>query len=84
MQYFFDGLPDPVSEQSPGARGNGVEEDVRAFLNSREGLQIAIAFPRIPQPALRRAILELVLAGAQDAEADKAQDPKEARAAGRH
>ncbi|MGA0606073.1 helix-turn-helix domain-containing protein [Phenylobacterium sp. VNQ135] len=61
--YFYEGLND-----APGA-APAQPEPVQDFLLSSEGLELAQLFPRIPQPRVRRKILELVRAMAEASEA---------------
>jgi len=59
VSYFFEGLPaDPTQHRA--------ESPVEDFLLSSEGLELARYFPRIPRPLVRRQIVELVLAIAEE------------------
>jgi transcriptional regulator with XRE-family HTH domain len=56
--YFFEGLPDP-------AEGDTTAKDQVApphhdFLLTRDGLELAAAFPRIKSTALRKRVMDLV------------------------
>ena len=62
ISYFFEGL-DEVGEQSAE---EGSEQNIQSFLRTSEGLELARLFPRIARGPLRRRILELVRAAAQD------------------
>ena len=58
---------------SDGAAGKGLAEDssttfVVDFLNSSEGIQLNRAFARISEPKVRRKVIELVKALAQEGE----------------
>ena len=65
VEHFFEGLPDPRSGQVAEGTEHLSEGSVRAFLNSQDGLRIALQFPQIPNALLRRAIVELVSSSAQ-------------------
>jgi transcriptional regulator with XRE-family HTH domain len=52
--YFFDGAPEATSEVPI------VSDYVADFLSTRDGLDLAKAFSRIPSRHTRRAIVELV------------------------
>jgi transcriptional regulator with XRE-family HTH domain len=66
IAYFFEGLADPAN---PSEGEDSGEQSVHDFLMTPEGLELATSFPRVPQPRVRRRILELVRAMAED-EAD--------------
>ena len=57
VAYFYEGLGDSES----GARGAAQD-----FMLTREGLELMAAFPRITEPAVRRKLVELVCAVADD------------------
>jgi transcriptional regulator with XRE-family HTH domain len=59
IAYFFEGLPDPLSE-SDGQTGLEVEEAVGTFLLTTEGLDLARLFPQIEDTAIRSRLLDLV------------------------
>ena len=57
ISYFFEGLESGAcSEPSSAAAG---ERDVNAFLLTSEGVELVMAFPRMPS-RYRRRVLELV------------------------
>ena len=62
VTYFYEGLPD--ADEAPGARA-----EMQDFLLTADGLELAAAFPRIRQPRLRRKVVELVRALAEESEA---------------
>ena len=62
INYFFEGLDD-TGETSVA---EGSEHNIQSFLRTSEGLELAKLFPRIARGPLRRRILELVRAAAQD------------------
>ena len=64
VAYFFEGLSDPSA--TGGASAGGAEQFVHEFLMTPEGLELAAAFPKIARPRLRRRILDLVRALAED------------------
>jgi transcriptional regulator with XRE-family HTH domain len=54
--YFFEGLAEgDVAATLPG-------EHLQDFLMTPDGLELAVIFPRITQPRLRRKVVELVQA----------------------
>ncbi len=57
VPFFFEGLATSADE---AAEADGALLDIDALLASSEGLALAKAFMRIPNPKLRRAILLLV------------------------
>ncbi len=64
VAYFFEGLPD-----APGAGAasvGGQERTVHDFLMTEEGLELAGLFPKLQRGVLRRRVLELVRAAADD------------------
>ncbi len=62
ISYFFEGL-----DETGGTTANeGYEYNIQSFLRTSEGLELARLFPRIARGPLRRRILELVRAAAQD------------------
>ena len=58
VSYFYEGL----GEQARGAGAGGAQE----FMLTAEGMELMSAFPRIPQAALRRKLVELVRAVADE------------------
>lgn len=58
--YFFEGLADAAT-LAPGEPAGG-QAHMQAFLLTPEGVELASAFPKIPQPKVRRRILDLVRA----------------------
>ena len=56
--YFYEGL----SQDDAGVADPGAQD----FLLSSEGLELMAAFPRIQQPALRRKLVDLVRAVAEE------------------
>ena len=60
VSFFFEGSPPP-----PGSSATGFEEApsqayVTDFLSTTDGLALVKAFMRIPNPKLRRRVVELV------------------------
>jgi transcriptional regulator with XRE-family HTH domain len=56
--YFYEGL---------GGRGDAPQADTRqSFMSSGEGIELLANFPRISEPGVRRKILELVRAVADE------------------
>jgi len=66
ISYFFEGLGDDVSPGPDAALAIG--DEIAAFLQSREGVELATLFPKIERPALKRAILDLVRSAAERTE----------------
>lgn len=64
VAYFYDGLEPGGATSQP--------EPVQEFLLSNEGLELAQIFPRIRQPRVRRKILDLVKAMAEEPETVRA------------
>jgi transcriptional regulator with XRE-family HTH domain len=62
--YFFEGLGE-LDEQS-GFSESESEQFVHGFLMTTEGIELAEAFPRIKNSKLRRKILDLVRALAEE------------------
>jgi transcriptional regulator with XRE-family HTH domain len=61
VAYFYEGLGEPTT---PGAPSDPMQE----FLLSNEGLELAQVFPRIRHARVRRKILDLVRAMADEPE----------------
>ena len=58
ISYFYEGLGDPTE-----AAGSSLpREEVRDFLLTPEGIELASTFPKIPRGRVRRRILDLVRA----------------------
>ncbi|HET6374791.1 MAG TPA: transcriptional regulator, partial [Methylocella sp.] len=64
--YFFEGAPafEPPSSAAPGQLEAAEEPKayVADFLSTPEGLHLNMAFARIPDPKIRKRILDLVCA----------------------
>ena len=56
VSYFYEGLSDGADPAATTPAQRGAQD----FLLTSEGMELAQAFPRIPRPALRRRVLELV------------------------
>lgn len=65
VTFFFDGLPDPVTDEVDEV-GQASERLVTEFLNTAEGLELAEIFPKIGRARIRRQVLDLVRAMAHD------------------
>jgi transcriptional regulator with XRE-family HTH domain len=70
VAYFFDGLADPTGEElQAGLAAPSDESAVHSFLMTSEGLELAKLFPNIGGGMVRRRLLDLVRALAdEDAE----------------
>jgi len=63
VAYFYEGLADGVGGPAPQS------EPFQDFLLSNEGMELAQMFPRIRQARVRRKILDLVRAMAEEPDA---------------
>ncbi|WP_374575003.1 helix-turn-helix domain-containing protein [Phenylobacterium sp.] len=69
ITYFYEGLGDPVAAPSePEAEGGDVQE----FLMTPEGMELAALFPQIRRARVRRRLLDLVRAMAEEEAARRA------------
>jgi len=66
VSFFFEGLADPVTKDSDEAAA-AADRTLTDFLNTAEGLELAAMFPRIGHGRVRRQVLDLVRAMADDA-----------------
>lgn len=66
VAYFFEGYGE--SEMVDGFSESESEQFVHGFLMTTEGIELAEAFPRVKSPKLRRKVLDLVRALAEEAE----------------
>jgi transcriptional regulator with XRE-family HTH domain len=70
VQFFFEDVPDDISSGTDDVDGFGEATTgsgaIMDFLNSPEGFQLSKAFSQVPDPKVRRRIIDLVktLAGA--------------------
>jgi len=62
--YFYEGLGDGVEPRG----SNLPREAMQEFLMTPEGIELAALFPKVPKGRVRRRILDLVRAMADDAE----------------
>jgi len=62
--YFYEGLEGADPVEAPFRR-----EGMQEFLMTADGLELAVLFPRIPHPKLRRKLVELVRALVEEPEA---------------
>ena len=67
VSFFFDGLADPMGGSDADEAGLHAERVVQQFLTTPEGLELAEVFPRIGRSRVRRQVLDLVRAMADDA-----------------
>lgn len=63
VAFFFDGLNDPTSADS---YLDGGENHVHDFLMTNEGVELATIFPQVRRARVRRRILDLVRAMAEE------------------
>jgi transcriptional regulator with XRE-family HTH domain len=71
VSFFFEGLADPLTG-SQGESGHEAERIVQDFLSTPEGLELAEVFPRLHRSRVRRQVLDLVRAMAEEARTDAA------------
>jgi transcriptional regulator with XRE-family HTH domain len=67
VSFFFDGLADPMGGSEIDDVSAHAERVVQEFLTTPEGLELAEVFPRIGRGRVRRQVLDLVRAMADDA-----------------
>jgi transcriptional regulator with XRE-family HTH domain len=65
VSYFFDGLAAPAADGRDDV-GEAANRVITAFLSTPEGLELAAIFPKIGKGRVRRQILDLVRAMADD------------------
>lgn len=65
VSYFYEGLGDPGASD-----GAAVAPTVHEFLLTPEGMELATVFPRVRRGRVRRRILDLVRAMAEEDEED--------------
>jgi len=71
VSFFFDGLAAPTTNAVDEV-GAAAERVVTEFLNTPEGLELAEMFPKIGRGSIRRQVLDLVRAMADDESVSKA------------
>lgn len=65
VQFFFEDLPEQAKGEFGAASGfseSSQEALIMDFINSSEGLQLNKAFSEIPDPGVRRKVVDLVKA----------------------
>jgi len=67
VSFFFDGLADPMDGSENDEVGQHAERIVQEFLTTPEGLELAEVFPKINRGRVRRQVLDLVRAMAEEA-----------------
>ena len=67
VSFFFDGLADPMDGSDHDEVGQQAERIVQEFLTTPEGLELAEVFPKIGRGRVRRQVLDLVRAMAEEA-----------------
>ena len=70
IAYFFDGLVDPATAKADGVTDSGAEMSIHDFLMTPEGVELAVLFPKVKRGRVRRRILDLVRAMAEEEETD--------------
>lgn len=66
VAFFFDGAPDQEGGQSSGFAEDSSTSYVVDFLNTAEGIQLNRAFVKISDPKVRRKVVDLVKALADE------------------
>src|SRR3954470_743004 len=66
VSFFFDGLADPMDGSDGDEIGQQAERIVQEFLTTPEGLELAEVFPKIGRGRVRRQVLDLVRAMAEE------------------
>jgi transcriptional regulator with XRE-family HTH domain len=66
IAYFYEGLGEPSAVEPPQMATD--RQSVHEFLLTLDGMELATAFPKIKRARVRRRILELVRALAEEAE----------------
>ncbi|CAN5201644.1 helix-turn-helix domain-containing protein [soil metagenome] len=66
ISYFFDGLADPLAAPSEQLASANDDRFVHDFLMTSEGLELATIFPKIKRGRVRRKVLDLVRAMADE------------------
>ena len=66
VAFFFEGAPGLDGDQPSGFSEDSPDGSVMAFGNSLEGLQLNRAFIKIRVPKLRKRVIDLVKAMAED------------------
>jgi len=67
VSFFFDGLADPMNGAEVDDAAQHAEKVVQEFLTTPEGLELAEVFPKIGRGRVRRQVLDLVRAMADEA-----------------
>jgi len=62
VQFFFEEAPHSDGRSTPGMGEADSEAFILEFLNSREGLELNRAFVKIPDPKVRKSVVDLVRA----------------------
>ncbi|GHC74660.1 helix-turn-helix domain-containing protein [Limoniibacter endophyticus] len=66
VSFFFEDAPGSENERIEGFAEENSASYVVGFLNTTEGLQLSRAFVKIPDPKVRRKIIDLVKAMAAE------------------
>jgi transcriptional regulator with XRE-family HTH domain len=75
VSFFFDGLADPMDGSDGDEVGQQAERIVQEFLTTPEGLELAEVFPKIGRGRVRRQVLDLVRAMAEEAARPRTPPP---------
>lgn len=60
VSYFFEGLTGPEAGEGEDQRAQALEQSIRDFLRTPEGLELARLYPHVHPPQVRRRMLDLV------------------------
>lgn len=60
IAYFFEGLNDPAAAPPEGTAADYPQQAINEFLATSEGIELALAFPKVKTGRTRRRILDLV------------------------
>jgi transcriptional regulator with XRE-family HTH domain len=66
VSFFFEGLAETSAPRRAPQRVEALEQSIGGFLQSEEGLELASAFARLAPGRLRRQVLDLVRAIAEE------------------
>ncbi len=72
VEFFFEGSPGGEPNGAPGFAETGGQGYVSDFMGTAEGVALSKAFIRIKNPKVRRRVIELVAALAEDETAENA------------
>ncbi len=74
ITYFFEGLNDPAAATPHGHAADFPQQAINEFLTTPEGIELALAFPKLKTARVRRRVLDLVRSMADEDADDGAAD----------